>query len=263
MKLRNIIIIFLLALILTSCLRVTKPDFFKSDLEKKLDALSITLEANLEYRELEAPCELWRKLVSKFVVIPIKKEVIDSMLKYIAVRDKLNISEEKNLLQKTYSEFLSSNKSTFVIAIINNPNLEFGKNRIYFQNLVEDIYLINNRKKYALVDYTHNLSASLNPGWNEGYLHFQNFRQENTGIIKAYSLHFNGFNIVCDSSKVRSQDWALTFDESDINFVALIDKGLSKDEIRKNYNVNSFSTLNLTDEDILNLVKFVIRVLPI
>lgn len=266
-------LLFAVSLLFTGCGNIAKPDFLKTEEEKKLDALSLTLEANLEYREFQMLCnQLTRKkLVSKVVVVPIKKEVIDSMIAYVAVRDGLNKDESKDLREESYKEFLNSDQATFVVSIVNNPKFEFGKDKIYFGNISDSVKLQVSDKTYKISDFTRNLNSSLNPGWNEGYLHFQNFRGAYSGIIKAYSVHFGNFNMSCGGTvtdgngvvreNIQTEELALSFDESDINFVALVEDGLSKEDIRRNYNVTAFDTLQLTEGDVLNLVKFTSRVL--
>ena len=270
---RKAALILATSILCTGCFKASKPNFMKTDAEKKLDALSLTLEANLAYREFQMVCNQFtrKKLVSKVVVVPIKKEVIDSMIEYIAVRDSLEKKEKKALRDESYDEFLFSDQATFVISVVNNPKFDFGKDKIYFGDLSNSVKLQVSEQTYKLSDFTRNLDSSLNPGWNEGYLHFQNFRGSYKGLIKAYSLHFGNFTMSCGSTmtdsngvereNVYTEELALPFDESDVNFVALVEDGLSKEDIRKNYNVTAFDTLQLTEDDILNLVKFTSRVL--
>ena len=269
---RKLALIWAVGLISTGCFNISKPNAFKTEAEKKLDALSLTLEANLEYREFQMICNqiTRKKLVSKVVVVPIKKEIIDSMIAYIAVRDNLEEKEREDLREKSYQEFLRSDQATFVISVVNNPKFDFGKDKIYFGNIADSVKLQVSDRTYQISDFTRNLDSNLNPGWNEGYLHFQNFRGSYTGLINAYSIHFGQFNMSCGGTVtdgnvereiIYTEELALSFDESDINFVALVEDGLSKDDIRRDYNVTAFDTLRLTEDDILNLVKFTSRVL--
>lgn len=255
----ELIFLACIALILSSC----DPSIYEKqerdkELNRRLEALSIALEANLKFRELSISCGFSRsKLVSKFIIIPLKKEVIDAVIKYKSALEGLSEIEEEQLLRKSYREFLESNKTTFILVVANNPTLDSSKDSLSFRQFDADVKLIGeNRRQYKLVEYTSNFTANLNPGWNEGYLHFENFRRDyGNNLINSYAIHFDGYQMSC-SDQEFTQGWAFSFDESEVNYLALIEKGLTKDMIRQRYVVQTYETIGLKESDIENIIKF-------
>jgi hypothetical protein len=66
-------------------------------------------------------------------------------------------------------------------------------------------------------------------------------------------------SVICDGSNTASQPWAFSFDDSDLNYLSLIQQGLTKDQVREKYNLNAFTYLKMNNEDIGNLVKLVFK----
>ena len=224
--------------------------------------LELALEANIKYREINAPCGLLgvlgNDLKAKIILIPLKDEVIKASVAYKAALDGIDEAQETQLLQRTQYEFLNK-QGTFIVAVINDSTLKAGKNQIYFDDVVNNIFLTDELgKKHKVVKHTHNLEKKLNPGVNLGYIHFENFRQNHDGYTDTYTVEFNNFNLVCENNEVRTTEWAFLFDDSEVPFLALIEKGMTKEDIRENYIPDTYTSIGLEAEDILNIVKFVL-----
>ena len=228
--------------------------------EKTKGILEIALESNINYREINAPCGffgiLGQDLTAKVLLIPLKEEVVKSLVAYKAALDGLESNEEKQLLRRTQNEFLSK-QGTFIVAIINNSTLKAGKNQIYFKDVINNIFLTNESgEKYEVAKHTHNLEKKLNPGFNLGYIHFKNFRQEHDGFTDTYTVEFNNFNLVCENGDVRTTEWSFLFDDSEVPFLALIEEGWTNQDIRDKYIPETYAAIGLETKDILNLIKF-------
>ncbi|MFK8186704.1 MAG: hypothetical protein AB8B99_25290 [Phormidesmis sp.] len=226
-----------------------------------LEALTLSLEENLAYRELNVSCGplSHKKLVSKVMLIPVNKEVVDAAVSHKAVAERFSESKKQELLEKKRRELLKSDKTTFIMVVVNNPKLEYGKDAIYFENISKNLTLTLNGKPYKLTNFTNNLAASLNPGWDSGYIHFDNFRQDYSGGIDAYAVNFGNFKMVCNGEITASQPWALTFDDTDLNFLALIQEGFTSSEIKEKYVVNTFETIQITQKDVDNMIKILFK----
>jgi hypothetical protein len=241
------------------------------DIKSKIDALSLTLESNLKFRELRISCGQnnfslgkfdvpllnGKNLISKFIVIPINREVIDAVVNYKVALEGLSQSETAKMLSKSYKEFSGSGKTTFIIIISNNPTLDSSSDIVKFNKIHEDISLRIGNQEFYPIAYTTNFLSALNPGWNDGYVQFQDFRNAPRGEgLNAYSINFDGLHMGCGGTKAI-QNWAFLFDESEVNFLSLIQKGLTKEEIRNRYIVNSFESIGLSQTDVTNLIKIV------
>jgi hypothetical protein len=250
-------------LLLSSSCNVGK--FFdanEKELQQVSDALSVTLEANLKYREVQSSCGFGpfsKKIVSKIALVPINKEVIDATVRLKSLREKMKSQDEQLFLQKNYDTFLTSDRTTFIFIAVNNATLEYGKDKVIIESPNNNIFVTSQGKTHKLIDFTTSLGTNLNPGWNDGYLHFQNFRKNRTGIVKDYSVHINSMRIVCDSSSLATQPWAFSFDDSDTNYLSFIKEGLSKDDVRKRYNLSAFTYLDIKEDDVTNIVKLVLK----
>lgn len=225
--------------------------------QQTLAALSFTLENNLRYTKITASCGPLsrKKLVTKAIVVPLNKSVIDASINYQAASLRLNEDERKSLLEESYRHLLESNTASYIIILSNNPDLDSSQDSLRFKNFPEDIKLNFNNSDYNLINYTGNLEANLNPGWNTGYLHFENYRRDYSGLINAPSIRFRNYSMTCNNKEATSHEWAILFDESDTNFLALVQKGLTADEIRNKFIVNPLETIRLTQQDIDNLIK--------
>jgi hypothetical protein len=244
--------LLLLSLTLTSCVRDSLE-------EQKRKALALSIEANLQFREVSTQCDWFGgKLVSKIVMVPLNKQIIDAAIDYNVSRKELSEAEITSLRERSYEEFLKANKSTFVLVIVNNEKLETGKHAIGFAELAQNIKLHGRRgKTYKLVDYSRNLGMRLNPGWNEGYVYFENFRGQTNDLIKDYSVGIDNYYVSCNQKQYQKETWAFKFDESQINFLAEIKDGLSEGQLREKYVTNRYEAVGLKPDDVLNLVRFV------
>ena len=60
--------------------------------------------------------------------------------------------------------------------------------------------------------------------------------------------------MTCEEVK-ENENWAFLFDESKIDYLALIRAELSKEEIKDRYFVNTYESINLDEADVANLIK--------
>ncbi len=240
---------------------LTPEEYKKEDIEKKLAALTIALEANLKFREFGISCGYFRELKSKVIIIPLKKEVIHAAVEYKAALEGLSDEHKEQLLRKNYQELINASTSTFIFLIANNDlkNDEI----VYFKTINDGLTLkTENGKEYKLKKFTQNFSTYLNPGWNRGYLHFDNFRNELKGVTRTYSVHFDGFTLACGDKTQTITAWAFEFEESEIDYLTLLEDGLKIDEIRDQYVETSYASIGINSAEILDIIKFIIKVLP-
>jgi hypothetical protein len=245
--------LLLLSLVLTSCNIQNSPE------EQKKKALSLSIESNLQYREVSVSCDWFGgKIVSKIVMVPLNKQIIDAAIDYNLSRRKLSDSEVNSLRQRSYKEFLESKKSAFVLVVVNNEKLEAGKNAVGFDKFLQNVRLYGKSgKPYKMVDYSRNLGGRLNPGWNEGYVYFENFREKTDDLIKDYTVRIDNYYVACDQASYKTEQLSFRFDESDINFLAEIQSGLDESKLREIYVTNKYEAVGLKPNDVLNLVRFV------
>lgn len=264
LKIARLSILLSLILSLTSC----SSEFYENQdnnakIQKNRDALEVALEANLKYREVNVSCGWFNSdLTAKVIMIPLNKEVIRATVAYKSAIEKLTPDQESQLLERSYKHFINAESATFIMMVINNQKLEYGKNTIYFDNFRENVVLISETQgTYKLRNYDTNLSTSLSPGLNMGYVSFNNLRGTQDGFTDTYTIHFKNFKFTCSNQERYEQPWALLFDESEVNFVDLIAKGTSKQEIRNQFVAEPYESVGLKAQDVTNLLVFVIKIL--
>lgn len=237
-----------------------KSELKEIDGNQRLAALTIALEANLEYREFKNSCGLLSSsLVSKIILIPLKKEVITATIEYKAHLENLSSKKKVAMMHRNYQEYLKSGQSVFVLSVINNEKLHLDA-KIYFKNLKNNVRLLSeDRKQYRVTKFTQNFAEPLNPGWNRGYLYFDNFRLNKK--VERYSVHFDEFYVNCDEDAEKVSRWAFSFDESEVNYLALLQAGLSAEEVRQKYVFTPHKSVGLDKEDVLGIIKLILRVL--
>jgi hypothetical protein len=247
------------------CLLLVASSLKAQEMEK--EALSLAIEQNMEVREFTDFCIKQTpglfstgrdEVKTSMILIPINKEIVDAALDYKFVIEKLTEKEINQLQQKTYQTYLTGSYSVFVLFVKNSETLD-NDDEVYFNDFKTNVYLHDEQNKFSLKKYTRIFDAKLSPGWNKGYLYFQNFRSDSNF---SYSIHFSGLVInACQDRrdhKPKSQTWAMSFDESDMRFFSMLQQGLSKDQIRKQYGITSYTTAGLTGLDILNIIGSIV-----
>jgi hypothetical protein len=262
LRVSKLLVMLPLLILLTSCESDDGKQKQEAKIQKMKDALEVTLEANMNYREIDLDCGFWNSnLTSKFILIPLNKDVIRTAVAYKAANENLSPQQEDQILQKNYQHFLETGTAVYVVVVVNPEKLDSGKNRIFFSNLEKNAVLVSeDRQIYGLVNYTTSLAAPLSPGINKGYLHFRNFRksQSQDGFTDAYSIHFNEFNLTCGSDQGARQDWAFSFDDSEVKFLDFfVSQGLSKEDVRKRFVATPYEAVGLKADDVFNILKFV------
>ncbi len=225
-------------------------------------ALEVAIEANIKYREITTSCGWFSPgLATRFLVIPLRKDIIRPAVAYKAAKDSLKPSEEEALLARTENEFLEK-RGTFILIIISNSSssLTSGTHSLSFKDFKNDLTLINESgKKFKMTSYTHNLDANLNPGFNMGYINFDNFRSGHDGHIDTYTLFFRNFRMSCNDSSSLAPTWSFLFEDSEVRFLALVREGWSKQELREDFVATPYERIGLSTSDVLAIVKFVLN----
>jgi hypothetical protein len=228
------------------------------------NGVAVALEKNMQLREFRNNCvklipfQFRGSMRTKIVLIPLKKEVIEAALNYRAVSDNLPTNETMRLKEKNYKEFLYGNKAAFIIIVINNEKF-YDDETVFFPNIRENIYLkTDNGATSALREYTPGFDVGFNPGWNFGYLYFDNFRTYHN--FKSYSVHFNNFHINCGRKKQVESGWAFSYDDSYENFFALFKNGIDIDEVREDRVQTTYKEMGFGYDDILNIINFILKV---
>ncbi|MDQ1350890.1 MAG: hypothetical protein QG657_1192 [Acidobacteriota bacterium] len=229
-----------------------------------LNGLTVALEKNMQFREFKNNCvklssfQYRGSMKTSVVLIPLKKEVIEAALNYRAVLDNLPTHETARLKEKNYKEFLHGNKAAFIIIVLNNEKFDNDES-VFFSYIRENIYLkTDNGVTSKLREYTPGFDVGLNPGWNSGYLFFDNFREYQN--FKSYSVHFNNLHIKCGSKEQVEPDWAFSYDDSYENFFALFKDGIDIDEVRKDRVQTTYEKMGFGSDDILNIIKFILKI---
>lgn len=236
------------------------------ELEQK--ALSLAIERNVSVRNFQhQSCSFfgYHMLKSSVILIPINKEILDAAIAYKAKSEKMSEQDAEKLRTQNYETYITGNTAAFVLFVVVSVDAGAVDDRydeVYFNGFSNNVNLQDESQKYQLEKYTRVFDAPLSPGWNKGYLYFQNFRKEQNF---SYSLHFSNFIVnACKgngSSTPLSGSWAMSFDESQIGFLSLLQKGLDENSIRKQYGITSYSTAQLNGSDILNLISTVVGLL--
>ena len=236
--------------------------------DNHLKAFRLAIEQNMQVRIFNNSCEYrktWRSsdsVKSIVILIPLNKEVIDAAIEYKTQTEKLSNEESENLRVSNYSAYINGDLCAFTLLIKNNDNLD-DDDEIYFKQIMENFYLHDEFSKYSLIRYTHVFDEKLSPGWNKGYLYFQNFRQKNS---YSYSVHIGGYIVnSCpeNNDHKAGKKWAFSFDESDLNFFALLEKGISEDVIRSRYGITANTSANLSGIDFFNIIGTILNIVSL
>lgn len=128
---------------------------------------------------------------------------------------------------------------------------------VIFSNFADNISLqIENGSSIYLSDYTPSLAAKLNPGFNAGYLYFKGTVPDS---VNSYSINFSNITLQCSSNDENRFDWAFAFDRSELNFFSLLEKGMNSEEIRKKYVIASFEDTGISEDDVIQIIKFLFK----
>jgi hypothetical protein len=242
---------------------------FAQSVEQK--ALSLAVEQNLEIRRFHDECMkdgtsiFPRKdaVTASVILVPINKEVLDASIAYKAKLDGLSGSATKALEVQCYATYLNGPNAAFVLFVKTNDDLDQDDD-VHFVNFGESVFLHDETRKYILEKYTRVFDEKLSPGWNRGYLYFQNFRKSKD---YSYSVHFSGFVVnACASVGVHSarpESWAMSFDEAYMKFFSLLQEGLSENSIRQKYGITSYTTAGFSGKDILDIINTVVGILSL
>ena len=194
-------------------------------------------------------------------MIPLNQEIINASIEYKSYIEALDSQAKKNLSDYAHQVYINGNQSVFLLIAnvykYQNEPIE-SDDIVHFKNFRANTFLHDENRKYNLIKYTHSFDEPLKPGINKAYLYFNNFRKNKENY--SYSMHFNNFIISANKNlgKPTSNRWAFSFDESAIDFYALLEKGISDKEIREGYNIPSSTSNGLSFSDYLNIASIIV-----
>jgi hypothetical protein len=187
---------------------------------------------------------------SKIYCLPVNREIIDAVVPYHFKG--LNVSEEQINKEKLkyYSKYLDGESACFVLLILNN-----GVTSV-FNKLDDDISLQDESTKYEILKYTRIFDTSLMIGESKGYIYFENFRK--TRDNNSYSIHFNNYVLKNENneSTYKNPGWAFSYNESEINFMSLVNLGVNETSLREQYFISTQIDINT----VLTLISMIVTI---
>jgi hypothetical protein len=245
---------------------------FSQELEKK--ALSLAIEQNLEIKHFRDNLKILDPIIIFLehttdkidvyvILIPINKEIIDAAIAYKSKVERLTSQKIEELRKRNYDTYITGQIAAFTLIVYIPHDLDF-EDEIVFENFANNVFLFDESKKYPLKKYTRVFDETLNSGWTKGFLYFQNFRQSSNF---SYSVHFNGLKVNTskdDNSHIpRSESWAMSYDESYMQFLSMLQNGINENIIRQNYGISAYTTAGFSSSDILNIINTVLTIISI
>lgn len=224
------------------------------DESTELEALSLAIEENMGIESFRKDCRGFGGYTTTVMVIPINEEIVNATVAYKAKTEQLSSRKEAKLQRQVTKEFVHGDHATFVLITLNETKDQ--DEIVQFANFKENVDLYTETKKFSLEKYTRNFDAPLSEGWNKGYLYFKNFRPSGSN---SYSVHLKGLTLQCPSDQATHQV-AFEFDRSEIEFLSLLQKGVSESEIRNRYSIGASASSDLSRSDVLNIVSILVSV---
>jgi hypothetical protein len=229
--------------------------------EIELEALQLAIEQNGEHRHFVRKCFLdWIR--TDVFLVPIDEVILEAAVAYKAAISGMSSDDAADLREANLDRYLQGDDATFALLVRNSK----GRRRfdpydhVQFEDFANDVVLRAGNRRWRLRDYTRIFDAPLSPGWNRGYLYFENFRL--TGSYD-YSVHFSRFDVTASTRHCPkpTNEWAMSFDESDLGILALLQKGMSSREIRRNHGISGFQTAGLSGSDMMGFVQVLLGLL--
>ena len=216
------------------------------------DALILTIENNLKYSVLQTDGWFGSSSVkSRILLLPMNKELIDAAANYKCQKENLDTSRRRELFQSNYNKYLNSDITTFIMIIINK---KLTTNELVYIPKISENLTLNTEKNYNLefVDCTPSLKESLNSGWNAGYVYFKG---QIPSSINSYSVQLHKV-VYWEGNSKDSLDCSFTYDQTEMNYLSLIEKGLSKKEIEKKLTIKPYEESGIDEKEFFNIISF-------
>jgi len=228
-------------------------------LEQKFESvLTLAIEKNLKYRRFSKLCSSFitgsSYTVSNVFTLPINKEIIDAAADLKCLREKIPDSTRQKLKDKSYLNFLRPNRISCVLMTINN---DIGT--VQFKDFKNNISLqIENGVKLPLADFTPTLAKELSFGFNAGYVYFNGTIPDS---VNSYAIDFSNITLNCGTDLgSESKTFAFSFDMSQLNFLALIEGGMSSEKIREKYGLRPYKEAGISVDDFSKVVNFILTI---
>lgn len=244
----------------------------------EFQSLALAIEKNMQVRRyIDTYGNRYRAIEATVVIVPLNRDVIAAAVDYKRVSERLTASQAGDLLERNVSRFLEGNTATFAIMVDVKPTqpstLNYDPSRSSSRLMDSDDYVRfidfeanttlreENGTNHSLIGYTRLFDEVLSPGWNNGYLHFRNFRDSSP---TSYSLHFRSLVVDTmysnlDHPSVRGS-WAFAFDETEVQYLALLKKGVASETIRQNYGINEAAKTDISILDVLNAFSAILTI---
>jgi len=228
-------------------------------LEQKYESvLTLAIEKNIKYRNFSKLCSSSitgsSYLSTNIFTLPINKEIIDAAADLKCLREKIPDSSKLKLKENSYSSFLRPNRISCLLIVINN---DFGTVR--FRNFKNNISLqIENGVKFPITDFTPTLAKELTPGFNAGYIYFNGSLPDS---VNSYAIDFSDITLDCGGDLGwETKSFGFSFDLSQLNFLSLIESGMSSDKIREKYGLRPYKEAGISVENFTKVINFILTI---
>lgn len=228
-------------------------------MEQKYESvLTLAIEKNLKHRSFTKLCSSFitgsSSTGSNVFTLPINKEIIDAAADLKCLREKIPDSAKQKLKDKSYINFLRPNRISCILIAINS---DIGT--IQFKDFKNNISLqIENGIKFPVADFTPTLAKELNSGFNAGYVYFNGTIPDS---VNSYAIDFSSITLNCGPDLgSEEKSFAFSFDMSQLNFLALIESGMSSETIREKYGLHPYKEAGISIDDFSKVVNFILTI---
>lgn len=218
-------------------------------------ALNLTIEKNSKIRVFSyKPGYFSSNIVTKVLMIPINSEVIRALVDAKIAKENLNTKARETYIQEAHRRFWNKKRTTFAIFVINSA-LDNDCSVMFpaFQN--STTLNLDNGESHYIDTYTSSLDMPLNPGVNYGYVYFDCSIPEN---VNSYSVNFGSLNLK-NGKDIYQTSYALAFDNTNLNFLALLEKGIKPEEVRTQY-ASAFSSFDISAEEAWQIISTLMKI---
>lgn len=216
-----------------------------------VNAFRLSIEKNIQSTHMSKFIDYDQVMDFNIYVLPLNKELINATIEYKCWKDKLDLNKKKQLIKKSYNKYIHGNTSAFALIIkCDNAAGLFPK----FNNFNANTYLWDESDKFQLQRYTRIFDVEINDGWTKGFLYFENFRK---------SYHHDTYSIHIANINLGGTDFPLnySYEETEINFLSLLQKGIDKEQLRNTYIKTNSSNSKLNASDWLNITSILVTLI--
>ncbi len=201
-----------------------------------------------------------KEISSTGILLPINQQIVETVVDYRSLLWGLTDDEKSLMRDSLINKYINGKYSVFALFFINEIEEPITNIINFNDSLHSNILLEDEFRSYKLIGYNKTFNADFMNGITSGYLIFENFRKNKP---LSYSVKISNLNLTFNkdhSPTVIPFSWSASFDNSELEILSLVKKGLSEKEIRKDLGINTLSKFDISKSDMLNILSCILTI---